>query len=402
MSMIAIPWYFAQQDKLAFFGVIYLVTNVISLFWMPVSGSIVDKYNRKKVFLYICLIVGTLLAIITALGFHWGDLPPMMVASVFMLTFLNYNIHYPCLYAFVQEIIEAKSYYKVTSLLEIIGQITTITAGAAATLLLEGTTDSSLLLFGFKIPLGFDIEVWKIHEIFCVDAITYFIAFFIILMIRYVPVVERKLEKGSLLERLKLGYVYLRNNRKVFWFGILSYMVFLAILLEAFYLGVSYVDNHLQATGDVYANSKIAYSIGAIFVGLTIRYLFKYVNLPLSIIVMTFLTAGLFFTLSITKSMYIFFGMLLLMGICNAGVRIARMSYLFKNVANQYFGRAGSIFFITNVILRIVLMLVFAQAFFQESNNIIYAYMCIAALLFITTIFMIRNYSTYDLSTGKS
>ena len=398
--MIAIPWYFAQQDKLAFFGIVYLVTNVISLFWMPVSGSIVDKYNRKKVFLYICLVVGTLLGIITALGFHWGDLPAMLVASVFMLTFLNYNIHYPCLYAFVQEIIEAKSYYKVTSLLEIIGQITTITAGAAATLLLEGTQDSSLLIFGFKIYLGFDISAWKIHEIFCMDAITYFIAFFIILMIRYVPVVERKIEKGSLIERLKLGYTYLKNNKTVFWFGILSYMVFLAVLLEAFYLGVSYVDNHLQASGDIYANSKIAYSLGAIFVGLTIRYLFRYVNLPLSIIIMTFVTSGIYFTLSVSNSIYIFFAMLLLMGICNAGVRIARMSYLFKNVANQFFGRAGSIFFITNVLLRILLMIVFSLAFFQESNNIIYAYMTVAVLLFVSGIFLIVNYRNFDLSRG--
>ena len=180
MSMIAIPWYFAQNEKLAFFGIVYLVTNFLSMFWMPFSGSIVDKYNRKKIFLVLNIVVGAILLLISLVGYARGALPPVMVASVFVLTFLNYNIHYPCLYAFVQEIIEAKSYYKITSLLEIVGQITTIMAGAGATLLLEGTSNGSLNILGFKWQLGFDIAPWKIYEIFSLDAMTYFISFFII------------------------------------------------------------------------------------------------------------------------------------------------------------------------------------------------------------------------------
>ncbi len=400
--MIAIPWYFAQQGELLTFGIVYIVTNIISMFWMPFSGSIVDKYNRKKVFLYLTVIVGLILSIITAFGFANEGLPLLLVGGVFMLTFLNYNIHYPCLYAFVQEIIEARYYYKVTSWLEIVGQITTITAGAGATLLLEGTEGGILKLFGFSLQMPFEIAPWKIYEIFCIDAATYFVAFLIILMIRYVPVVERKIEKGSLYTRLKLGLEYLMNNKPVFWFGILSYMVFLAVLLEAFYLGVSYVSNHLNESGDIYANSKIAYSIGAIAVGLGIRYVFRYINIPLGIIFMSFMAGAIFLILSLSHSIYIFFSMMFLLGICNAGVRIARMTYLFKNVENQFFGRSGSIFFLTNVVQRILLMLVFTMAFFQESNHIIYAYMIIAGLLIISAFLLIKHYRTFDLGLSPS
>lgn len=397
MSMIAIPWYFAQQDNLAFFGLFYIITNIVSLFWMPFSGTIVDRYNRKKVFLYLTITVGSIMAFISFLGFQWGGLPPVMVASVFMFTFLNYNIHYPCLYAFVQEIIEKKYYDRITSLLEIVGQITTILAGAGATLLLEGTKEGVLKLFGFSIQLGFNIKAWEIHEIFALDASTYFFAFVIILMIRYVPLVERSNESGNFLRRLKLGYEYLKDNTPIFWFGVLSYMVFLAILLETFYLGVSYVNNHLNESGDVYANSKIAYSLGAISIGIGIRYLFRYVNIPMGIILLTFLTGAIFMSLSLMHSIYFFFGMMLLLGICNAGVRIARMTYLFRNVSNQFFGRAGSIFFITNVIMRILLMFVFTMTFFQRENNIVFAYMSVALLLFISGIFLIRHYRSFDL-----
>ena len=402
MSMIAIPWYFAQHESLSYFGAIYIVTNVISMFWMPFSGTIVDKYNRKNVFLYLCVAVGFLLSGIAAYGFINDGLPLILVGSVFMLTFLNYNLHYPCLYSFVQEIIEPQYYYKVTSWLEIVGQITTISAGAGATLLLEGTQDGYLRLFGFDIPLGVQIDSWEIYEIFALDASTYFLAFFIIICIRYVPVVERTIETGSLIHRLKLGYNYLIANKPVFWFGILSYMVFLAVLLEAFYLGVSYVSNHLSESGDVYANSKIAYSTGAIVVGLMIRHLFKILNIPLAIIGMTVVAGMIFIVLSLTQSVVLFFVLMLLLGVCNAGVRIARMSYLFKNVENQYFGRAGSIFFLTNVVQRILLMLIFTMAFFQQDNNIVVAYSILGSVLLITAVLFLVKYSSFDRSLSPS
>ena len=81
------------------------------------------------------------------------------------------------------------------------------------------------------------LKAGRIYEIFTLDAATYFVGFLIILMIKYVPVIERKIETGSLIKRLKLGYDYLMMNKPIFWFGVLSYMVFLAVLLEAFLFG---------------------------------------------------------------------------------------------------------------------------------------------------------------------
>ncbi|MBT8231578.1 MAG: MFS transporter [Saprospiraceae bacterium] len=400
--MIAIPWYFAQKDMLAYFGIVYMATTIISMFWMPISGSIVDKYDRKVVFLFITAIVGSLIGIITYLGFHLGDLPPLIVASVFTLTFLNYNIHYPCLYAFVQEIIEQKYYSRISSILEIIGQCTTIVSGAFATILLEGTEGGIFKVFGLNINVGFNISAWKIHEIFLIDSATYFVAFIIILMIKYTPLIERKPETGSIIKRLKIGLEYLWNNRPIFWFGVLSYSIFLAVLLEAFYLGVSYVNNHLNESGDVYSNSKMAYAMGAIFVGLTIRFLLRVFNIPIVIIIMTFLTSAIFLTLSFSNSIVLFFIMMFFIGIMNAGVRIARMTYLFKNVPNQYFGRSGSVFFFVNVLFRIVLMLIFTMTFFQTGNNIIYAYMIVGIILFLAALLMLKHLKSFDLRLTKS
>jgi len=401
MSMIAIPWYFAQKEMLSYFGVVYIITNIIVLFWSPISGSIVDKYDRKKIFLTLTIVVGSVIGAISFLGYSLGELPPLIVASVFMITFLNYNVHYPCLYAFVQEITEGKYYSKISSLLEIVGQFTTIVAGAVATLLLEGTANGFLSIFGQNIYLGFNIEAWKIHEIFLLDSSTYFVGFLIILFIKYKPILERKVETGNLITRLKVGISYLKDNKSILWFGVLSYTVFLALLLEAFYLGVSYVSNHLQESGDVYSNSKMAYALGAICVGFTLRFVFKYMNIPKAVIIMTFLMGLIYMTLALTQSLFIFFSMMFLVGIMNAGTRIARMTYLFKNVPNQFFGRVGSVLFFTNVILRVLLLMLFTLPFFQVGNNIIYAFIIVSSILFIATLLMIKHYNTFDLSLSK-
>jgi len=285
-----------------------------------------------------------------------------------------------------------------TSLLEIIGQITTISAGAVATLLLEGTKGGAFNIFGFPLSLGLEIEPWLIHEIFLLDTGTYFLAFCVISLIKYKPLLERTMEVGPILKRLKTGWRYLQNNKPILWYGILSYMVFVAMLLEAFYLGVSYVNNHLEASGDVYANSKIAYAMGAVFTGLTLKYLFSKFSLPLITIILTLGTAVIFFIQYASHSVHLFFIMLFCLGITNAGTRITRVTYLFRNIPNQYFGRASSIFFQSNIIIRISLLIIFTFPFFQVANHIIYAYLLTSIILFIACFLLIIKFRSFDLT----
>ena len=161
---------------------------------------------------------------------------------------------------------------------------------------------------------------------------------------------------------------------------------------------MSYVSNHLNESGDVYANAKMAYSIGAILVGISIRFVFRKFSIPFIIVGLTLLTTIIFFVLFSFKSVLIMFAMILLLGIANAGTRIARITYLFKNVPNQFFGRAGSVFFLWNVVIRVILMAIFSIAFFQTGNNIIYAYLILSIILLTSSILLIIHYKSFDLS----
>lgn len=383
------------------FGLVYLLTNVVSMFWVPISGTIIDNYDRKKIFMAITLVGGLLIGAIALTGLRMGELPLTLISSVFLFTFLNYNIHYPNLQAFVQEITVRENYARMTSLLEIIGQMTTITAGAGATLLLEGTENGILSVLGMEWNLGKDITAWKIHEIFMLDAGTYFLSLFIIALIKYVPVSSRKMEAGNIIDRLRSGWEYLQTHKPIFWYGVLSYIVFVAMLLEAFYLGATYVNNHLQEGGDAYANSKMSYAAGAIFTGITLKYLFDRFSLPHITIILTALTAIIFFTQFMTHSLTLFFLMLFCLGITNAGTRITRVTYLFRNVPNQFFGRASSIFFLTNIVMRILLLGLFGLAFFHDGNNIIYAYLTISLVLMVATGMLLYHKSSFDQTLAR-
>lgn len=396
--MLAIPWFFAREGQLDVFIWFFIATNLIGLFWVPYAGSLIDKYSRKNVFLFTNLISGIILGTVCFVGFRQGDLGLNMVAVVFILTFMNYSIHYPNLYAFVQEITDQKYYGKITSILEIQGQATNIVAGAFAVLLLEGSKDGSIEILGFKLNIFEVFESWKIHEIFLIDCLTYFTAFGVISMITFVAIGERKEESAGLLDRLKTGLVFLNKNRTTFLFGVVSYFIFVTVLIEGFYLGAAYVSKHLEAAGDVYASSDIAYAFGAMISGIFIRTVFRRINIPLGIIILSLITSGLFFVLYMTNSQTIFYYMLFVLGVTNAGSRIMRITYLFNNIPNQVFGRAASIFNICNIMIRISLLLLFSMAFFDQGNNVIYAVLTLSVFLLSTVIILALNYKKFDLN----
>jgi len=393
--MIAIPWYFAQREETQKYAIIYLLINVVSLFWGPLSGTFVDKYNRKHIFMVLTIVSGILLAIVAFLGFQMGELPWYWVAFVLAFTFLNYNIHYPNLYAFVQEISEPKYYGKIASYIEIQGQLSSMLAGAGGALLLEGITKGALTIGKWTINVPFSIPKWEIHQIFLLDACTYFVGLVFIYFIRFVPMKERRPEQGTVLEQIKIGLNYLRSNINILIFGVASYAIFVTVLITTFFIFAIYVNNHLQEGGSVFAFAELTYALGAVFAGLTIRHIFKRTSTVAAITLMTLITSGLFFTMVLSKSVALFLGLCLILGVTNAGTRILRVGYLFQHVPNQVYGRANSIFFIANVLFRILFTMLFYLSFFHKSNNIIYALGILSVFLLLSATVLLMNYRKF-------
>jgi len=376
ISMIAIPWYFVKiVSRPEVFANSYLLITFLTLFWGIYAGTLIDRYSRKTLFIIVNVVCGIFIGGIALYGINISYLPDIFVVLVFGITIFNYNLHYPNLYAFGQEITEPKDYGKLNSYIEVQGQVTSVLAGAFAAILLTGTTNNSLEIGGVNFFLPFNIESWKIYEIFLLDAATYVAVIFIFILMRYSRVTNEKIDTEGFFDRLQGGFRYLRYNPIIFVFGLVSYMLFAFTLVEIHVVLPLYVKNFLRMGGNIFASAEIYYSFGAIFSGLLILRLFKRFNTVIGVIILMLVVACGFYLMFIYNILWIFFLGNFLLGITNAGVRILRTTYIFNHVPNNLIGRTGSVFNTLNIVMRMLLIGLFTLSFFQIEDNIRFGYL---------------------------
>ena len=385
ISMLAIPWYFSDiLDASSSFGTIYGIATFLTLFWGLYVGTLVDRYPRKNIFLCISILGALIIGSIAATGFILDEVPMVLVGVVFCVTLFIYNVHYPTLYAFGQEISEKANYGKMNSFIEIQGQATSVISGAFAAILITGIDEQFLTNIGLNGIINFKLEAWPIHHIFLMDACTYLIAFVLILFIKYTPLVKEKVDLGSVYTRLKQGAIFLKKHPLLFHFGLGSYAVFAMFLVHIHQLMPIYINNHLEASSAVYAGAKTLYAVGAMLSGIGIRWVFKNTNTVKAIIIMMLLSFVVFELIAVSKSASILIFVCFVLGLTNAGTRVLRITYLFNNIPNNIIGRAGSVFQTLNVLVRFTFITLFSLAFFAKDDNIVWTYFICGLFIFIS------------------
>lgn len=381
LTVIAIPWYIINTlNKPALFGLIYFGITFLSLFWGTYAGGLIDKFNRKYLFIYQNL-TGCLILVLAALfGFYVGNISLGVAAVVFMFSIFIYNIHYPNLYAFVQEISESENYGKINSYIEIQGQLTTVLSGALAAILISGNTS-----FFFV-----EIKQWSLQKVFALDACTYFSAALIIFLIKYKPLVQRYKESGTIFRQIVTGFNYLKQHKNVFLFGTASYGIFICILVSVHYILPNYINQILNEPVEVYAKVEILFALGAIFAGITITKIFAKTNAIIAVVIMTVLVGLLFFTINIHPQLWLFYAAFFVIGLCNAGTRITRITYIFKKIPNQMIGRSSAVFRIGSALIRLTFIALFTLPLFTANLKLpFYVYFI---YLMITAVFLYKAY----------
>ena len=392
ISMLAIPWYFTaviHQETL--FGQAYFVITSISLVWGLYAGTLVDRYSRKRIFLVINLVGLCVLGSIVVSGFAQGSLPWYLVALAFANTMFIYNIHFPNLYAYAQEITPSEDYSRITSLLEIQGQLTFAIAGGLAAILLKGL-GPHIHFAGLEFNLPFTIRAWKIYEIFAVDAATYLIAFLIIYRIQSLPVVKKNIDVSSLKERVKTGFAFLSKHQLLFIFGNASLLVFLTIIVFGTYIQPVYVDSFLHRGGSTYALGDMSFSIGALIAGFLTTRIFGEKKAVLGIIALSAIGGGMYLCMALSAITILFFLANFIIGACNAAIRIQRITYLFRHIPNHIIGRANSIFFVINVLFRMCLIGVLTLPLFHNGTSIIYSLAIMSAICLVGAAILMFKY----------
>ncbi len=384
ISMLAIPWYFSDiLNDSSTFGIIYGTATFLTLFWGLYVGTLVDRYPRKNIFLLITLMGAIIIGSVAISGFYIGSVAMPLVGVVFCTTIFIYNVHYPTLYAFGQEITEKKNYGKINSIIEVQGQATSVLSGAFAAILITGVNQEFLNNLGLN-AFSFTIKPWSLQEIFLMDAFTYLLAFVLILMIKYSAIATKVIDTGSIITRLKQGAKFLKEHPLIFHFGVGSYAIFAMLLIHIHQLMPIYVNKHLEASSAVYAGSEMLYAVGALFSGIGIRWVFKSLNTVKAIIIMMFISLIVFELTAFSKSSAILMFVCFVLGLTNAGTRVLRITYLFNHIPNHIIGRTGSVFQTLNVLMRFAFITLFSLTFFAKGTNITWAYFIIGLFILIS------------------
>ncbi|MGD1845680.1 MAG: MFS transporter [Salibacteraceae bacterium] len=401
ISMLAIPWYFTSVlQEASLFGTIYAGVTLFTILWSIYAGSLIDKYPRKNLFLAItavgCLVVGG----ISSVGFITGTIPTFLVAGVFCLTICNYQMHYPALYAFSQELTDKSNYGRINSILEVQGQSTNMISGGFAALLFTGINQEVLQAWGLE-WISIEVAPWSLHEIFLMDAVTYAVAFGLILAIRYTPAKSGSTAIEPAWQRLKEGFRFLRERVPLFVFGNFAYSIFAIVLVEIFMLLPLYIDNQLEKGPAIYALARFVFSMGSLLAGVFIRWVFRRFNYIAGILSLMAFSTIWFFVLSATNSLLLFALFNFFVGFANAGTRVLRVTYLFHQIPNHIIGRTSGVFQMINILLRFGFISLFALSFFSEENNVVYAYSIAGAFILLSTIPLLVYYKKLTSRRGE-
>ena len=167
--------------------------------------------------------------------------------------------------------------------------------------------------------------------------------------------------------------------------------------MHVFNLAPLYVAQHLEASAQVFAISEIFYATGAIIAGVAIHKIFGGITFVKAIVIMMLITILELVGLIASTEVWIFYLVSIFLGITNAGIRVIRVSYLFQVLPNQVMGRVNSIFFLSNVMARIIFLTLFSFAFFHHSGNVIYTFLILSIFIFVCLLILMFFYTKITL-----
>lgn len=94
----------------------------------------------------------------------------------------------------------------------------------------------------------------------------------------------------------------------------------------------------------------------------------------------------------LTKITLLFYASNFIIGFCNAGVRIQRITYIFHHIPNEVIGRVGSVFFVMNVLFRLVLIGLFSMPLFHSPHGVLIPVLLLALICFAAAFFLLLDY----------
>jgi len=340
ITIIAVPWLLVNRPGGShIYGWATALTTVAIFLFAPYYGTWVDRHSRKTMLL-LSEVFGTTATLAMALLGAWrGEFATWQLVTVYFCGMFYYTLHFPAKFAFIQQIFDRAHYQSLTSVMEVQGQTASMLAGGLASLLIDHVSLTTILL---------------------IDASTYFVSFALQSTLPYEATHQTAETKNSpapnAWRSVGEAWRWLRARPALATFLLCSFVPFLAIMVGN-YLFPIYVAQTLHADPGVYGRSEMLFALGAICAGLGVPWLTaRYSHARTTVALAAVFLVGLVIVASWPRIAPFYFAMML-QGLGNAGVRVARNVIVLEAVPNALMGRVNVFFLVFERALRTVLIL---------------------------------------------
>lgn len=319
VTIIAIPWLLVQRPGgERIFGYITIAATICLFLVVPYYGAWLDRHSRKAALLAGEIFGATATLTMATWMLLTGETATWQLVTLYFTGMLYYTLHFPARFAFVQQIFEKKYYQQLVGLMEIQGQTASMLAGGLASVMLV------------YVPF---------YVILLCDAGTYLLSLILQSTLPYQSThISKETSDSGAWKSMGEGLAWLRDRRQFTTFVLCTIAPFVAVMTGN-YLFPIYVQNILQAPASVYGRGEMAFAFGAILAAfIAPKLIARYNAINVALWMMALFIVGLVL-LGALKAVIAFYLALILLGLGNAGARVARGTVMLNEVPNTIIGR---------------------------------------------------------------
>ncbi len=323
MHAIAVMWYVLEvTSSTTKAGITLVFTVVPSILLSPITGSLADRLDRKKIIVYSDFVNGILVGVISIL-IYTGNMELWMLYSISALMSVANAFFGPAISAAIPSIVRKENLIKANSLAQI--------------------TRYSTSIFGPALG-GILIAIIGIPGLFLLDSISFLMSAFSESFMSIPKVVRDKNKKSTIKEDILEGIKYTLKNK-----DLLHIIIVGGVIINFFFAPLSLIiavlsKNILNVGIEGYGILLTAMSIGGLIMSLIVPKISKKIgNYKLMFLGLTF-EGLLLIPLAFSKNMYTAMISLIILG-CSFGVVNVSLGTVIQTIVpNNIMGRVSSVF----------------------------------------------------------
>ncbi|EPJ53710.1 MAG: hypothetical protein OFPI_09650 [Osedax symbiont Rs2] len=363
LFMLALPWIMLKSpDMGTFVAIIALICTVTTFFITPYMSSIIDRFSRKKILVWIQII--QLITALLVCAIYSTDFNSSTALAIPQLIFwVSTNVAWHVNNAFTQENFAKHEYAKISGYQEVVVQSSMMGAGALGIVLLER---------------------WGITEFSFFAATASVIAVISYLMIPY----NRQLrdsKKSPMLAQMKQIQTTYSTMPTYYTFILISCLSYPVLTMLSRLIPIWF--SELNISGDWFATYNIALGLGSLITGLLLSWILSFTSHKNIMQYSIILLALILLIMGELRNPFYIVTLTIGFGFFNALNRIARINWMHHTVPLHQRGRIdGGLAMFTTLAQSLSYVLI---AYLSHINAIEQGFVVIGLIMLVCGLWMV-------------